>query len=210
MWFLRRASFELGLGGYCSTGYPASLTTGSGNNYVLDESELPLVRNLYDMLVRYEDVRTNAPVNLDLALRSFSDIYERQVFRYDTRLVDAITAAEALLGTRTELSFGLPLRVAAILGRDHDDRLRIFEQMRNHYDVRSTVVHGSSLSNRQRQRLEDKRDLRYWLRQLLVGFLRLITSSGHSFDRAFFDRRLDIALLDETSRSELRVKMGLE
>jgi len=210
MWFLRPVAFNLGLGGYSSTGYPASFAAAFGNAYTLDEPELSSVRDVYDTLIGYESARDMAPVNLDLALRSFSDIYERQTFRYDTRLVDAVTAAEALLGTRTELSFRLPFRVAAILGRDHDDRLDIFKQMRDHYDVRSAVVHGSSLSSRQRQRLEDTRDLRQWLRQLLVGFLRLTTSSGHSFDTSFFDRSIDIALVDDTRRSELRVAMGLE
>ncbi len=219
MWLLRPASFHLGLGGGTSTGFPASRTAVSGNEYTLDEFELPSVRNLYDTLLRYEGALEDASVNLNLALRSFSDIYERRnLFRDDTRLVDAITAAEALLGTRVELTFRLAFRVAAILGEDDDERVRIFESMKGYYDTRSRVVHGGSeLYNRQgqlkdkpRSYLENQEDLRDFVRRLLVGFLRLAVSSGHSFDNTFFEDRLDSALLHSTRRSELRLAMGLE
>lgn len=219
MWLLRPASFHLGLGGTSSTGFLASRTAVSGNEYTLDELELPSVRNLYDTLLRYEGALEDASVNLNLALRSFSDIYERRnLFRDDTRLVDAITAAEALLGTRAELTFRLAFRVAAILGNDDDERVRIFESMKGYYDTRSRVVHGGSeLYNRQGQLkdkpgryLENQQDLRDYVRRLLVGFLRLAVSSGHSFDSAFFEDSLDSALLHSTRRSELRVAMGLE
>lgn len=222
MWHLRRASFNLGLIGGDSTGFAAnfpSFPTISGNAYTLNESELPSVRELYDALLQYEGVPDKAPVNLTLALRSFSDIYERRsLYRNDTRLVDAITAVEALLGTRDEITFRLAIRVAATLGNDDDDRVRIFDLMRGYYDTRSRVVHGGSelynnkgqLKDKPRWHLENQEDLRNVVRRLLIGFLRLTISSGHSFNKVFFREKLDSALLHGVQRSALRLAMGLE
>jgi hypothetical protein len=217
MWFIRPASFYLGPGDSVITGYPASFAPGSA--YTLEEPELSSVRDLYDTLVRYDGALDRASVNLNLALRSFSDIYERRsAFRDDARLVDAVTAAEALLGTRVEVTFRLAFRVAAILGNDDDDRVRIFELMKGYYDTRSRVVHGGSelfnrqgnLRDRPRWHLENQQDLRDFVRRLLVGFLRLTMSSGHRFDTSFSEGRIDSTLLHSTRRSELRIAMGLE
>jgi hypothetical protein len=177
------------------------------------------VCDLYDVVTRYEAAGDKAPVNINLALRSFSDIYERRdQWRNDTQLVDAITAAEALLGTRAELAFTLAFRVAAMLGNDDDERVGIFESMKGYYDTRSRVVHGGSelynkqgqLKDKPRSYLENQQDLRDYVRRLLVGFLRLAVSGGHPFDSAFFKDGLDSALLHSTRRFELRLAMGLE
>lgn len=209
MWFLRPAAFKLGAGDTSSTGFYASFAPGS--EYTLEESELSSVRDLYDTLLRYESVQDRAPVSLDLALQSFSDIYERRhFFREDTRLVDAITAAEALLGTKVESTFRLAFRVAAILAKDADERVAIFEQMKGSYDTRSRVVHGDPLNPKQRGHLQDQQALRDMVRRLLVGFIRLTISSGHSFDKTFFKERLDSALLHDARRSGLRAAMGLQ
>jgi len=218
MWHLRPASFNLGLGGGVATGYPPPSFT-PGSEYTLDERELLVVHDLYGTLLRHEDVRERAPVNVNLALRSFSDIYERRdPYRNDTRLVDAITATEALLGTEDEVTFRIAFRVAMILSSDDDERVHIFERMKGYYDTRSSVVHGGSrlykrngqLRDRPRRHLENQQDLRDFVRRLLVAFLNLRLASKHPFDRDFFEKRLDSALLHNETRSELRVAMGFE
>jgi len=155
-------------------------------------------------------VQEKAPVNLDLALRSFSDVYERRTIRYDTCLVETITAVEALLGTDIEINFRLAFRISQILGNDDDERLAIFDQMKRYYDTRSRVVHGEPLKGKHRRLLEDQQALRDMVRRLLIGFIHLTVSSGHSFGKTFFRERLDAALLHSTRRSELRVAMALE
>src|SRR5215213_426579 len=215
MGLIRSTSFNLGLDGNTFYFIPGSYAAQSFNPYTLNEPDLSAVLDLYGTLSQYkdmQDMRKKAPVNLTLALQSFSDMYGRPSSRPDTRLVDAITAVEALLGPAdtTELSFRLAFRVAAILGKDRNERFEIFDQMKSYYTARSKVVHGSTLSNKLRQRLENQRNLRNWLRLLLLGFLRLGASSEHSFDKTFFERQLDIALVDETIRSQLRMKMGFQ
>jgi hypothetical protein len=51
-----------------------------------------------------------SPGNLDLALRAFMSMFDRFPRAPDTKLVDAITALEAVLGTETEIAFKLSLR----------------------------------------------------------------------------------------------------
>jgi hypothetical protein len=220
MWLHRLDSFDLGLLGYHTMGLPPTrFDFMPGSAYTLEAAEQPAVCDLYDAVTRYEATGDQAPVNVNLALRSFSDIYERRdQWRNDTQLVDAITAAEALLGTRAELAFTLAFRVAAMLGNDDDERVRIFESMKGYYDTRSRVVHGGSelynkqgqLKDKPRSYLENQQDLRDYVRRLLVGFLRLAVSGSHPFDSAFFKDDLDSALLHSTRRFELRLAMGLE
>jgi hypothetical protein len=210
MWLSRRVAFDLGnLGGQAISDPRTRAMQSFSADYTLDASELALVRNLYDVLLHLPDPPTDAPVNLNLALQSFSDMYDRHSLRFDTRLVDAITAAEALLGTDVEITFRLAFRVAAILGSDHEERVAIFEQMKGYYDTRSRVVHGSMLSPKQRRLLQDQQALRDMVRWLLVAFIHLTVSSEHPFDRDFFEKILDISLLDDSRRSRLRVAMGL-
>jgi hypothetical protein len=220
MWLLRPASFPLSSGGSTAMGYLASGMPGSP--YTLDESELPSVRDLYSKLLRYEGVREEAPVNLGLAFRSFSDIYERRdQRRVDTRLVDAITAVEALLGPAmgTEVTFRLAFRAAMILGKNDDERVHVFTRMKSYYDTRSSVVHGGSrlykkngrLRDKPREDLENQQALRDFVRRLLVCFVNLRLASENQFDRTVFDNdtRLDGTLLHNERRRALRKAMGL-
>lgn len=210
IWISRRVSFDLGNQREGVLSHMGSRSPASTSLYTLDPCELAPVRDLYDTLLQFEGMRDRAPVNLDLALQSFSDMYERHSFRADTRLIDAVTALEALLGTRHELTFRLTFRIAVILGSNHDHRLEIFKQMKDAYQLRSDVVHGSRLTPKQRAKLQNQQPVRNVVRQLLSGFIRLTTTPGHPFNRQFFKDNLDISLVDDITRSKLRVAMGLE
>jgi hypothetical protein len=213
LWEVRLAPFDLTLGGVSSStsldgNYSSFLI---GDEYALSASEIRSVRDLYSTLLRYESVQDKAPVNLDLALQYFSGVYDRHApSRADARLVDCITAIEALLGAETEIVFKLAFRVANILGTDDNERVYIFNQMKGYYDVRSRVVHGQPLKAKHHSLMQNEKTLLDLLRRLLVGFLRLTMSSGHLYTKTFFLKNLDSALLHSERRSELRMAMGLE
>jgi len=80
--------------------------------------------------------------NLELAL----DLYAREEFG-SIDVVNALTALEALLlnGSKTELTYRLSMRVAHLLGADAASRRTLFNEMKEFYDLRSTVVHGNEL-----------------------------------------------------------------
>ncbi len=65
------------------------------------------------------------------------------------------------------------------------------------------------MKEKPQRHLENQQDLREFVRRMLVGFIRLAVSSGHSFDSKFFEDELDSALLHSAKRSELRRAMGL-
>ena len=184
LWFLRRDAFSLGLLGNYSTGFSGGFMPGS--QYTLNEVESTSLRELYNNLVRYEGERDNAPVNLDLALAFFSNAFDhRGALVYYTRLVDNVTALEALLGTTVEISFRLSAKVAGILANDDDERVAIYNQVRDYYDTRSRVVHGEPLKAKYSQYLTDYETLQGLLRRLLVGFIRLtIPQVVHSVRRS--------------------------
>jgi hypothetical protein len=139
--------------------------------------------------------------NLDLALRSFISSYDRFPAGQDTQLVDVITAAEAILGTESEITFRLAFRVAGMLGRTTAERVQVFNDMKRFYDVRSKIVHGAVLKGWRPEMLARADDARELVRRLLVAFTRLAASSPPTrYTKKFFEEDLDSELQDEQAR----------
>jgi hypothetical protein len=180
-----------------------------GLAYQLDESEVSSVRAIYEQLIALEGIPGKSPYNLGLALRSFSTSYERFPTQADSRIVDLVTAVEALVGTEVEISFRLSYRAAGILAGDDDARVTIYQDLRGFYDTRSRVVHGGTLSAKHLARLADYELLRRYVRQLLVAFLHLATTPGQSYGPDYFRQLLDLDLQHADRRSALRAAMGM-
>jgi len=68
-----------------------------------------------------------APGNLDLGLRAFMSTFDRSPAAMDTKLVDAITALEAVLGTEAEIAFKLSFRVASLLAGSDGERATLLK-----------------------------------------------------------------------------------
>lgn len=181
-----------------------------GAKYLLTASEAPYVLTMYNELQTIEAMGAKAPYNLSLALRSFASSYDRVPAYDDTRLVDLITAAEALVGTSIEISFRLSFRIAGILAESDDERLAIFHDVRDFYDTRSRVVHGQPLEAKHRTHLEDYPVLRGYVRRLLTAFMHLATTPGHQYGSESLRKRLDSILQDRRQLAALRGAMGLE
>jgi hypothetical protein len=165
---------------------------------------------LYDQLITIEGMGDSAPYNLNLALRSFASSYDRLPAQNDTKLVDLITATESLFGASVEISFRLSFYIAGILAGTDSERVMIFAEMRDFYNTRNRVVHGGALDARHRAHLENYPALRDYVRRLLVVYMRLATTSGHSYDPIPLRKSLDAILQDAQQRSALRAAMGLE
>jgi len=205
-WFARPGRFNVGLGGVTSTG---GVPDTIGTTYRFSPSLLDRVAVLYGHLQTLEQAGyQRGPGNLELGLRSFMATYDRWPWGYDSQLLDSITALEAVLGTDTEIAFRLAFRVSHILGADEDEIGEIFDQVKGYYATRSRVVHGGQLKERDRLRLQAVDDLRGIVRRLLGGFVHLAASDDHPFDREFFERRLDGALIRSADRVSLRSQMG--
>jgi hypothetical protein len=201
MWVTRDAHFNVGSAGTGTVGFSIP---AMGSPYVLEESVAAMVPDVYGELRDLEERGYDrAPGNLDLALRSFTSTYDRWPPGADSRVVDSITAFEALLGIDAELAFKLSFRVAGLVGGDDAERVRIFNQMKAFYDTRSKLVHGGTLKPKHQALLENVDELRGLLRTLLRGFMRL-GMTEHPYGGKSFTEELDAALQDDAARRALR------
>ena len=211
MWATRSGRFSAELGGSTILVASTALASGGGADYFLTDEVACAVPEMYRALRDLEESNYAAtPGNLALALRSFMASYDRWPAGGESRLVDAITATEAVLGAKSEIAFKLAFRLSAVLASDDAERVEIFNQVKAYYDARSRIVHGDPLKEKHQALVDDVEPLRELLRRLLRGLLHLAKTPDQSFDKNFFSSELDAALLDETARSALRRSMGLE
>jgi hypothetical protein len=209
MFLARPARFNVGSGGYSRTGWSIPAPPG-GSTYTLTSEIWARTRDVYANLEHLESHGYNqGPGNLDLALRSFMTTYDRWPSAPDAQLIDAITAAESVLGTETEITFRLAFRIAGILAADGAERGKIFQSVKTFYDTRSKLVHGGALKAKHRAAISQVDELRSYMRQLLEAFVRLAASTSPKYDGAFFSERLDIVLQDERARQSLRADLGV-
>lgn len=201
----RPMRFNVGIGGIQSSG--ASIN-GPGRHYVLTEEIVTIARKWYKE-IEVLDQKIDKPLrNLALAFRSFSSMYERHFHQAEDRIIDAITALEALWKLDAELAFRLSYRTASLLGATDDERVEIYETVSQYYKVRSKIIHGSPLSESQSRLVQDNEALRDIVRRTLRGFLHLANHPGHwTLERLYEDA--DVALLHDASRKALRSAMAL-
>ena len=181
-----------------------------GATYLLETSDIQPIQDLYRLIERFQSSHEARLPNIGLALRAFSSIYGRSWSQGADRVVDGVTALEALLPTNAELTFMLAFRVSGLLANDDNERVRYFNNMKAYYGTRSKVVHGSSLNNKDRELIQDDEPLRAVVRRLLVAFLHLAESPKVQLGKKFYDEQLDQTLLHSERRTELQKAMKLD
>ena len=115
-------------------------------------------------------------------------------------------ALEALAGSGTELRFRLAFRISSLLASNDDERLTVFEGMKRHYDIRSTIVHGGDLRPAERALVDDDSELRDIVRRLV----RATVHADLRLTGKYIDEQLDRALVGTEGRKELRGALGFE
>lgn len=202
----RPASFNVGLGGIQSSGFTV---WHPGPVYKLAPDLVPLIEQTYKDLLALEQQQLAKPNRtLLLALRSFSSIYDRLLHQAEDRIVDAITALEALWRLDAELSFKLAFRTSSLLAASDDERVSIYETLSEYYKIRSKVVHGGSLTEVQEQKLREDEPLRSIVRRILRAFLHLAINPGE-WTLQRLTEEADRTLLHDVGRRTLRVAMGI-
>ena len=206
--FLQRvARFNVGIGGIHSYGRSVD-TLGTPYEW-RPKYHLPYAET-YTALARLEKGGYGkAPGNLDLALRAFMSTFDRFPSAMDTKLVDAITALEAVLGSESEIAFKLSFRVASLLAATDEQRATLLKTVKGFYDARSRIVHGGRLGKKQSASLAAVDDLRDLVRRLLQSFVLFAADGARHVDKRFFAEDLDAALVDASRRDKLRELLGL-
>jgi Apea-like HEPN len=130
----------------------------------------------------------------------------------DTRkaVLNSLTALEALLihESNAELGYRLSLRLANLLEPDDASRLNLFREIKEFYDLRSRIVHGSTskLSPKLQHRAENVNSLREVLRKAILSVMAL--SSGANPPKIPLDELLDQIVFDEVKRKEIQRLAG--
>jgi uncharacterized protein YecA (UPF0149 family) len=123
-------------------------------------------------------------------------------------VLNALTALEALLTNESnaELSYRLSLRVANLLESDDASRLNRFTEMKEFYDLRSKIIHGSAskFSPKLQHRLETVESLREILRRTILSVMALCLDANPTKIR--LDELLDKIVFDETQRKEVQAQ----
>ncbi len=205
MFAARPAVFNVGLGGLLSYGFSH---WHPGPAYKLEAQDLPKIAQVYRDLLKLDTQPAKVHRNLRLALRSFGAIYDRLMHQLDDRVVDAITALEALWKLDQELSFRLAFRTASLLAHTDDERIALFSQLTNSYRIRSKIVHGGTLSDDQERELRLDEPLREIVRQCIRGFLHLAVNPG-DWTLARVEKEADTALLHHVACKNLQEAMRL-
>jgi hypothetical protein len=175
--------------------------------YTLLSSEVPFF-NLFSkaLLPQLESLQEagylNPPPPLEIALLLYNedDRMERMAVLY------GLTALEAMLTNESnaELSYRLSLRVANLLESDDASRLKRFTEMKEFYDLRSKIVHGSAskLSSKLQSRLQTVDSLREILRRTILSVMALFVDSNSTEGR--LDELLDQIVFDQARRNEVQ------
>ncbi|MCA1708129.1 MAG: hypothetical protein LC808_34575 [Actinobacteria bacterium] len=201
------AQFDLrGSGVGRSGGMPSDVW---GRTYQLSSAHAVGVRAIYDDIVAFRKA-TDVPNNVRLAVRRFESVYSRGVKQREDRIVDELIALEALAGSGTELRFRLAFRVSSLLATGDDERLQIFDAVRDFYDIRSKIVHGTPVGSSERALVNDDEQLRALVRRLVKAAIFATAHTGFQLTASYVDRELDRALLTSDGRKELRTNLGLE
>ena len=112
-------------------------------------------RQLKEMWPRVKKIMQSPSHYLSLPLRRLVDGLGRT--RFDDKIVDYAIGLEALLTSseRDELSYRLALRGATVLEEGGADKHQAFQDLRDFYNARSTIVHGGSVSKLDLRALAD-------------------------------------------------------
>ena len=176
-------------------------------SYTLLSSEVPFF-NLFsktllpqlEALQKTEYLSTPPPLEIALLL------YNQDERDVRVSVLNALTALEGLLTNETnaELSYRLSLRVANLLESNDASRLDRFKEMKEFYDLRSKLIHGSAskLSPKLQNRLRTVASLREILRRTILSVMALFLDGSSTEGR--LDDLLDQIVFDEARRKEVQ------
>jgi len=175
--------------------------------YTLLSSEVPFF-NVFSkaLLPQLESLQNptylNAPPPLEVALL----LYNQDEPQESVAVLNALTALEALLTTdsNAEISYRLSLRVANLLELDDAARFTTFKEMKEFYDLRSRIIHGSAsrLNTKLQNRLQRPESLREIVRRTILSVMSIFLDSGSMDIR--LDEVLDQIVFAESKRREIQ------
>lgn len=157
---------------------------GRGGSLHVKEADTQRFTGLFRALSS-KTIKSHGAINM--ALHRFRYASERD--REEDRLVDLLIAAESLFlqDGEGELSYRLRQRVALLLGTGFDDRLKIAEDIKTAYSLRSKIVHGDGGSKRPKPLGEIAPKIEGYLRASLQRAISLAESNNVGPKKAWME-----------------------
>jgi hypothetical protein len=195
-------TFLLGRHAAVGEGAWGTMTTQRASHMIIDYGVLPFQKGSYTLSssdIPFFNVFTKAllpvlqslqtpkhlvePSSLEVALT----LYGRDEFDEHVTVLNCLTALEALLTNETnaELSYRLSLRVANLLDSDDASRMKTFKDMKEFYDLRSKIIHGSEfkLSVKLQTRLQQVDSLRDIVRRTILSVMAVTLNTDMTKSR---------------------------
>ncbi len=176
----------------------------SSEPYELLEEDILKLKEVFKAVKECEGV-------VRIALNRFDSQYEDR--SESDKLLDVLIGLEALYsGEPQDLTYRLAMRCAKHLGKSSDDREKIYNCLKDAYNIRSDIVHGRKDTVEEcskfkkstwRSAAEMLQELCVWLRQAILSFLmngdlRVLSSKSKKKERFLAEIDLSIARGEES------------
>ncbi len=139
-----------------------------GQKFSLSKSELHALKKFRHCIEPYF-LNTGRDAQIDIALDFFNFSYLK--LQEEERIIELMISIEALFGTRSEAKYRIALRMANFLAKLPDKKKQIFQDIKELYDLRSALVHGSRPKKKNGKTYYSKEELKA-KRQTLENYVR--------------------------------------
>jgi hypothetical protein len=145
---------------------------------------------------------------MEMAFRRYSSVTQTEQ-NFEASVAGLASVLESLLltGDEQELSYRLRLRTTVIMGILGWNPFKVLEVIKKGYKIRSSYVHGSFLSSKDRNKVEKEYTHLNVFLSILANYARatLLASllTKGNVDKEELIGLIDMSMVDQTSRDEL-------
>jgi hypothetical protein len=206
IYYERYSQFSVGMGGILSSW---NMPNYIGNTYILDNERIERTREVYKNIIQLKENNDKYSRNILFAINSFTSLYSRNVSQIQDQVLDCITTLEALWKPTSELSFKIAFRTASLLSTSDDEKIKLYNELSDYYDLRSKIVHGSEIKSKLSSKLMNIEELKNISRKTLIAFINLSLNQNDDFNMKTIYDNIDERLMHNRLKDELQKRMKI-
>ena len=189
-----------------------SLRLAKSGRYLVKNGDVKPLKTFWSNMKRIElpipphTGKQKEPTELSIAYERYSDALDVGIT--EKRISSAVMGLEALYlspSERQELTYRLSMRAGKLLGQIGYSADKVREELTHAYDIRSTYVHGRTLTPKQRKEHEKKVGELNQFAQTIMDYLRasIVALLNRPSKTSLIDI-IDNSFLDSAKDSEIR------
>lgn len=124
--------------------YSESYDFFNTGKFTINDDTLLDIKKCYDNLknINFKNADINYITRINCALRYF--FYSWSSYHVEQTCVNLAVAIESLFSpSQSEVNHQIAFNICKFVGRDKEERQRVYKLMKDFYDLRSKIVHGS-------------------------------------------------------------------